>query len=130
MITNDSTRRACRISRKSQEKSLTLLKSELKQLRASQSRGSSLGMARPKSFEELSASSTGKDLGNFDYTTGAKGGIRAALSFMETPQEKENLLRQKVGESGFTKDSKGRLALTPEGQAKLGYEPIEKKPCH
>ena len=45
---------------------------------------------------------------------------------METPQEKENLLRQKVGESGFTKDSKGRLALTPEGQAKLGYEPIEK----
>ena len=111
--------------RKSQEKSLTPLE-ELKQLRASQSRGSSLGMARPKSFEELSASSTGKDLGNFDYTTGAKGGIRAALSFMETPQEKENLLRQKVGESGFTKDSKGRLALTPEGQAKLGYEPIEK----
>ena len=111
--------------RKSQEKSLTPLE-ELRQLRASQSRGSSLGMARPKSFEELSSSSTGKDLGNFDYTTGAKGGIRAALSFMETPQEKENLLRQKVGESGFTKDSKGRLALTPEGQAKLGYEPIEK----
>jgi hypothetical protein len=95
--------------RKSQEKSLTPLE-ELRQLRASQSRGSSLGMARPKSFEELSSSSTGKDLGNFDYTTGAKGGIRAALSFMETPQEKENLLRQKVGESGFTKDSKGRLA--------------------
>jgi len=111
--------------RESQQKQLSP-QEQLKQFRASQSRGSSLGMARPKSFEELSASSTGKDLGNFDYTTGAKGGIRAALSFMETPQEKENLLRQKVGESGFTKDSKGRLALTPEGQAKLGYEPIEK----
>ena len=111
--------------RESQQKQLSP-QEQLKKFRASQSRGSSLGMARPKSFEELSSSSTGKDLGNFDYTTGAKGGIRAALSFMETPQEKENLLRQKVGESGFTKDSKGRLALTPEGQAKLGYEPIEK----
>ena len=111
--------------REKQNKPLTP-QEQLKKFRASQSRGSSLGMARPKSFEELSSSSTGKDLGNFDYTTGAKGGIRAALSFMETPQEKENLLRQKVGESGFTKDSKGRLALTPEGQAKLGYEPIEK----
>ena len=111
--------------RESQQKQLSP-QEQLKKFRASQSRGSSLGMARPKSFEELSSSSTGKDLGSFDYTTGAKGGIRAALSFMETPQEKENLLRQKVGESGFTKDSKGRLALTPEGQAKLGYEPIEK----
>lgn len=111
--------------RESQQKQLSP-QEQLKKFRASQSRGSSLGMARPKSFEELSSSSTGKDLGNFDYTTGAKAGIRAALSFMETPQEKENLLRQKVGESGFTKDSKGRLALTPEGQAKLGYEPIEK----
>ena len=111
--------------RESQKKQLSP-QEQLKKFRASQSRGSSLGMARPKSFEELSSSSTGKDLGNFDYTTGAKGGIRAALSFMETPQEKENLLRQKVGESGFTKDSKGRLALTPEGQAKLGYKPIEK----
>lgn len=111
--------------RESQQKQLSP-QEQLKQFRASQSRGSSLGMARPKSFTELSESTTGKDSENFDYITGAKGGIRAALSFMETPQEKENLLRQKVGESGFTKDSKGRLALTPEGQAKLGYEPIEK----
>jgi hypothetical protein len=111
--------------RESQQKQLSP-QEQLKQFRASQSRGSSLGMARPKSFTELSESTTGKDSENFDYITGAKGGIRAALSFMETPQEKENLLTQKVGESGFTKDSKGRLALTPEGQAKLGYEPIEK----
>lgn len=111
--------------RQSQAKSLSPLE-ELRQLRASQSGRSSLGMARPKSFEELSSSSSGKDLGNFDYTTGAKGGIRTALSFMETPEEKENLLRKKVGDTGFTKDSQGRLALTPEGQAKLGYDPIEK----
>lgn len=57
--------------RESQQKQLSP-QEQLKQFRASQSRGSSLGMARPKSFEELSASSTGKDLGNFDYTTGAK----------------------------------------------------------
>ncbi len=95
----------------------------LQELRSSQS-GSSLGMRKPKSFDELIAVTSGKDEG-FDYTTGAGGGLRAKLSFMETPEEKENFLMQEVGESGFTKDTKGRLALTPEGQAKLGYEPTE-----
>jgi len=100
----------------------------LKRFRASESNtaASKLGSRSARSFEDLVSSISNKDEQMFDYTTGAKGGIRAALSFMETPQEKENLLTQKVGESGFTKDSKGRLALTPEGQAKLGYEPIEK----
>lgn len=98
----------------------------LKEFRASQSGGSSLGMARPKSFEQLDADASGKDLSDFDYKTGAGAGLRAALSFMETPEEKENLLRQKVGDEGFTKDSKGRLALTPQGQAKLGYDTKDK----
>jgi hypothetical protein len=95
----------------------------LQEFRSSQS-GSSLGMRKPKSFDELVAATSGKDEG-FDYTTGAGGGLRAKLSFMETPEEKENFLMQEVGESGFTKDTKGRLALTPEGQAKLGYEPSQ-----
>jgi len=111
--------------REKQKKPLTP-QEQLKRFRASQNRGSSLGMTKPKSFAELSQSVSGKDEQMFDYTTGAGGGIRSALSFMETAEEKENLLRQKVGESGFAKDSEGRLALTPEGQAKLGYEPIEK----
>lgn len=98
----------------------------LKEFRASRSGGSSLGMARPKSFDDLASSSSGKDEQMFDYTTGAKGGLRAKLSFMETAQEKENFLRNRVGETGFTKDGQGRLALTPEGQAKEGMEPIGK----
>ena len=97
----------------------------LRKFRA-QSERNPFGVARAKSFDQLDADSTGEDKGNFDYKTGAKAGIRAALSFMETPEEKENLLKQKVGSSGFTKDSKGRLALTPEGQKKLGYDPISK----
>lgn len=69
--------------RNSQKKPLTPLE-ELRQLRASQNRGSSLGMPRAKSFSELAKQTTGKDEQMFDYTTGAGGGIRSALSFMET----------------------------------------------
>ena len=57
----------------------------LQEFRSSQS-GSSLGMRKPKSFDELVAATSGKDEG-FDYTTGAGGGLRAKLSFMETPEE-------------------------------------------
>ena len=98
---------------------------ELLQKFRAQSKNNPFG-EKAKTFEELEAASVGQDRENFDYKTGAKAGIRAALSFMETPEEKENLLKQKVGSSGFTKDSKGRLALTPEGQKKLGYDPINK----
>tara|TARA_R100001440_G_scaffold66070_1_gene87019 strand:- start:14 stop:3043 length:3030 start_codon:yes stop_codon:yes gene_type:complete len=93
---------------------------ELKQLRDSRSR------KKLRSFEELVTTANDKDEQMFDYTTGARGGLRAKLSFMETPEEKENFLLQRVGASGFTKDSQGRLALTPEGQAKEGMKPIDK----
>lgn len=106
------------------KKQLTPLE-ELKQLRKSKNQ-SALGISRAPSFQDVLKSTSGKDEQMFDYTTGAKGRIRAALSFMETPEEKEDLLRQQVGEDGFTKDSAGRLALTPKGQARLGYDPIEK----
>ena len=100
----------------------------LKRFRASESNtaASKLGSRGAKSFEDLVSSTSSKDEQMFDYTTGAKGGLRAKLSFMETAQEKENFLRNRVGESGFTKDAQGRLALTPEGQAKEGMEPIDK----
>ena len=75
-------------------------------------------------FDELRRQASGKDEG-FDYETGAKGRIRTELSFMETPEEKENLLIRRVGEEGFTKASSGRLSITPDGQSKLGYEPID-----
>jgi len=86
---------------------------------------SSLGMERAKSFEEILAESSKRDE-NFDYTTGAKGGLRTKLSFMETDEEKENLLQSIVGVEGYTKDRGGNLALTPKGQSKLGYDVIDK----
>ena len=95
----------------------------LRKFRAENPTGSSLGMERAKSFADLVTKSKDQD---FDYDTGAKGGLRAKLSFMETAEEKENFLRQRVGDEGFTKDSKGNLALTPAGQAKEGMEPIGK----
>ena len=97
----------------------------LQEFRTSQSSKSSLGMKRAESFKDLSDSVSGKDE-NFDYTTGAAGGLRAKVSFGETPEEKELILRKIVGEEGYTKDSQGRLALTEVGQINQGMEPIGK----
>ena len=96
---------------------------QLAQFRASRSVGSSLGMERAKSFDELTTE-TGDE--NFDYETGASGGLRALVSFGETPGDKEAILKKLVGEEGYTKDSEGRLALTPEGQKIRGMEPSDK----
>ena len=84
---------------------------------------SSLGMGRAPSFADLRDSASGRDEG-FDYDTGAAGGLRAKISFGETPEEKELILQKIVGEEGYTKDSKGRLALTESGQVSQGMEPI------
>jgi len=75
------------------------------------------------SFDDMVQQSSNKDEG-FDYETGAASGLRAKLSFMETAEEKEDLLRRIVGEDGYTKDSKGLLALTEAGQLNQGMEPI------
>lgn len=82
-------------------------------------------LPQASSFDEIVKRSSGEDEG-FDYKRGGTGNLRMKLSFMETPEEKENFLRQQVGTDGYTKDSKGRLALTPRGQAAIGQEPIEK----
>ena len=89
-------------------------------------RKSSLGGLRAPSFDDLDNVSDLKDREMFDYKTGAKGGLRAKLSFMETAEEKENLLRNIVGEEGYTKDADGRLALTEAGQINQGMESIGK----
>ncbi len=62
----------------------------------------------------------------FDYETGAPSGIRALVSFGETEEEKEAILLKKLGKDAYTKDSKGRLALTPTGQTKVGMKPSDK----
>ena len=86
---------------------------------------SSLGMERAKSFDSLLAEREQQDE-NFDYETGASGKLRALVSFGETPGDKEAILKKLVGEEGYTKDSQGRLALTPEGQRIRGMEPSDK----
>ena len=49
------------------------------------------------------------------------------VSFGETDGEQELILRNEVGVGGYTKDSFGRLALTPEGQRIRGMENISDK---
>ena len=88
--------------------------------------GRSTSGARPEqalSFDDLMKKTSDKDEG-FDYKTGAAGGLRAKISFGETAEEKELILRKIVGEEGYTKDSKGLLALTEAGQVSQGMEPI------
>ena len=71
----------------------------------------------------------------FDYDTGIQDNrLRAGLSVAEDYMnedgefisEKENYLKQEVGSDGFIRDSKGSIALTPIGQARLGLEPSNK----
>ena len=71
----------------------------------------------------------------FDYDTGIQDNrLRAGLSVAEDYlnedgefiSEKENYLKQEVGSDGFIRDSKGSIALTPIGQARLGLEPSDK----
>ena len=57
----------------------------------------------------------------FDYTTGVQdAGLRAALSLAEKPEEEvTQLARFGLSEGDYTRDPRGRLALTPRGAAKL-----------
>lgn len=52
--------------------------------------------------------------------------LRAALSFMDTDEEREALLRSRVGKEGFTRAPNGELALTPSGLEKLGMPRSER----
>lgn len=52
--------------------------------------------------------------------------LRAALSFMDTPEEQEAMLTKKVGKEGFMRAPNGALALTPQGLEKLGLPKSDK----
>jgi len=63
----------------------------------------------------------------FDYETGVDDlQIRRLLSRAETYEEKESVLRNYVGSSGFTRNSNGQLALTPTGLRARG-KPVQTK---
>jgi hypothetical protein len=89
--------------------------------------GASKPFLPERTFQDLMAETKkeSEDEG-FDYKTGASSGIRALVSFGETAEEQEAILLKNVGEGGYTKDSRGRLALTPEGQRSVGMKPSEK----
>ena len=63
----------------------------------------------------------------FDYETGVDDlQIRRLLSSAETYEEKESVLRNYVGSSGFTRNADGQLALTPTGLRARG-QPVQTK---
>ena len=71
----------------------------------------------------------------FDYKTGIQNNaLRASLSVAEDyyddngefVSEKEGVLKDYVGSGGFIRDSKGSIALTPLGQARLGLKASKK----
>ena len=78
---------------------------------------------------------------NFDYETGIRGkfqrrvdegteregslrNLRAQLARAETAQEQDMVMSNFVGSSGFIRNTKGQMALTPEGLEELGL-PIQ-----
>jgi|5B_taG_2_1085324.scaffolds.fasta_scaffold06139_1 hypothetical protein len=75
--------------------------------------------------QRLSGSPKPRD-SDFDYDTGADSALRALMSFGETAAEREGILRDIVGEKGYTRDSQGQLALTEAGQLARGIEPTGK----
>ena len=71
----------------------------------------------------------------FDYETGINDPkLRGLLSTAEEYRdsegnlvsEKELILENIFGSQGFTRDSKGNLAITPEGQRRYGLKPTSK----
>ena len=79
-----------------------------------------------KSLQEMSNERQGRDLNNFDYKSGADGRLRSLMSFGETEEDREAILKRIVGEDGYVRDNGGRLALTPTGQKIRGMEPTDK----
>jgi hypothetical protein len=61
----------------------------------------------------------------FDYATGIQDGkLRRMLGRADTRGDEEKVLKEAFGllETEFTRDNRGRLALTPEGAQKFGIE--------
>lgn len=90
------------------------------------SRQGGQGAGRAMSREQMEqAAAAAKDEQLFDTTSGIKdAGLRAKLSAAETKGDAEAQLRVLYGmtEEDYIRDSRGRLALTPSGGAKIGVE--------
>ena len=68
------------------------------------------------------------DKEQFDYESGVNAPwLRAKLGAMESMGGKERILEEAVGGEGFTRNSRGDLALTKKGLEKLGINPTSNK---
>ena len=77
-----------------------------------------------EAIAEYETKSKGFDVG-FDTTTGIQDGkLRRMLGRAETPEEEEKVLNETFGltPDQYTRDSRGRLALTPQGAQVFGLE--------
>ena len=77
-----------------------------------------------EAIAEFETKSKGFDVG-FDTTTGIQDGkLRRMLGRADTPEDEEKVLREGFGltEDQYTRDSRGRLALTPQGAQVFGLE--------
>ena len=75
-------------------------------------------------IDAYSKSLKGEDQ-TFDYATGIQDGkLRRMLGRADTKGDEEKVLKEAFGllETEFTRDNRGRLALTPEGAQKFGIE--------
>jgi len=79
-----------------------------------------------KSLNQLVDERQGRDRDNFDYSSGADGRLRSLMSFGETEQDREAILKSIVGDDGYVRDPSGKLALTAAGQKIRGMEPTGK----
>ena len=84
-------------------------------------------VGRRRSFDDIASAieSREKDEQLFDTKSGIKdAGFRAALSFAETTAEEDAILKQRYNfaEGDFTRDKRGRLAITKSGGQKLGID--------
>ena len=81
------------------------------------------GLSEQRTSEKSAVEAKDEQL--FDTTSGIKdAALRAKLSAAETPGDAEKQLRVLYGmtETDYTRDSRGRLALTPSGGEKIGVK--------
>ena len=72
-------------------------------------------LASNKNLGQLADERMGRDRENFDYSSGADGRLRSLMSFGETEQDREAILKSLVGDDGYVRDPSGKLALTAAG---------------
>jgi len=83
-------------------------------------------LASNKNLGQLADERMSRDRENFDYSSGADGRLRSLMSFGETEQDREAILKSIVGDDGYVRDPAGKLALTATGQKIRGMEPTGK----